>query len=111
MLSPSLEVLSYPNYATHLTNTHANIFSGGQESYSLNILPDKQAILFENNVALLEEFLDEIWQTPKIVHTGNNCVIIEFREFLIFKKAPRIKLNQITRCYFYWQYQMTLPIF
>ena len=81
MLNPSLEVLSYPNYATHLTNSHANILSGGQESYSLNILPDKQGILFENNVALLEEFLDEIWQTPKIVHTGNNCIIIEFREY------------------------------
>ena len=81
MLSPSLEVLSYPNYAIHLTNTNANILSGGQESYSLNILSDKQGILFENNVALLEEFLDEIWQTPKIVHTGNNCAIIEFREY------------------------------
>ena len=77
MLSPSLEVLSYPYYSTHLTNTHANILSGGQESYSLNILPDKQGILFENNVALLEETLDEIWQTPKIVRTGNYCVIIE----------------------------------
>ena len=80
MLSPALEVLSYPNYAPHLTNTHANILPGGQKSYSLNILPDKQGILFENNVALLEETLDEIWQTPKIVHTGNYCVIIEFSE-------------------------------
>ena len=76
MLSPSLEVLSYPNYATHLTNTHANILSGGQESYSLNVLPDQQGILFEDKVALLEAFLDEIWETPKIVHTGNFCVII-----------------------------------
>ena len=81
MLSPSLEVLSYPDYATHLTNNHANILPGGQEYYSLNILPDKQGILFENNVALLEETLDEIWQTPKIVHTGNYCVIIEFPEY------------------------------
>ena len=72
MLSPSLEVLSYPNYATHLTNIQANILPGGQESYSLNILPDKQGILFENNVALLEETLDEIWQTPKILQTGNH---------------------------------------
>lgn len=74
MLSPSFEVLSYPNYATHLTNTQANILPGDQESYSLNILPDKQGILFENNVALLEETLDEIWQTPKIVHTVFNDV-------------------------------------
>ena len=83
MLSPSLEVLSYPNYANHLTNTHVNILSGGQESYSLNILPDKQGILFENNVALLEQTLDEIWQTPKIAHIGNYCVIIEFHKYKI----------------------------
>ena len=76
MLIPSLEVLSYPNYATYLTNTHPNILSGGQESYSLNVLPDQQGILFEDKVALLEAFLDEIWETPKIVHTGNFCVII-----------------------------------
>ena len=81
MLSPSLEVLSYPNYANHLTNTHVNILSGGRESYSLNILPDKQGILFENNVALLEQTLDEIWQTPKIAHIGNYCVIIEFHKY------------------------------